>query len=138
MTTLPSASVLVRTWFGDDSAWEALVQEVRTPSDDGFLASVLVLNDPEFAGLSAEALRAKQTGGPLVSFLADQTTLGSAEHPILAVWVLSGRDDDRTDHPPFRVIPAALWGVENNINLANMDWADFTTSTDADGIFRGF
>lgn len=138
MATLPSASVLVRTWFGDDSAWESLVLEVQTPSDEDFLAVVTVVNDPAFEGLSAEALKEQQPGGAIVSFLADEKTLTSAEHPILAVRVLPNRDDDRTEHRPFRVVPSALWSVENNINLANMDWEDFTRSVEADGVFRGY
>jgi hypothetical protein len=138
MTALPGAPVLVRTWFVDDGAWESLVLEVQTPSDDGFLANVALVNDPAFEGLTAEALKAKQPGGAIVSFLADAMTFASAEHPILAVWVLPRGDDDRTDHRPFRVVPAELWSVENNINLANMDWADFTRSVGRDSIFRGF
>jgi len=138
VTALPSASVLVRTWFGDDSAWESLVLEVQTPSDEGFLANVTVVNDPAFEGLSAEALQTRQTGGAIVSFIADEATLVSAERPILAVWVLPRRDDDRRDPRPFRVVPAALWSVENNINLGNLDWADFTRSVDGDSVFRGF
>ena len=138
MTALPSTSVLVRTWFGDDRAWEALLREVRTPSDDGFLANVTPVNEPAFEGLDAEQLRAKQTNGPLVSFLADELTLTGDEHPVLAVWVLPLRDGDLREHRPFRVVPAALWSVENNINLANMDWPYFTSSLGADGVFRGF
>lgn len=138
MATLPSASVLVRTWFGDDSAWESLVLEVQTPSDDDFLANVTVVNDPAFGGLSAEALREQQPGGAIVSFLADEVTLTSVEHPILAVWVLPDHDGDRTEHRPFRVAPSALWSVENNINLANMDWDSFTSSVDGDDVFRDF
>lgn len=138
MTGLPSTSVLVRTWFGDDRAWESLLIEIRTPSDEGFLANVTPVNEPALEGLSAEQLRAKQTTGPLVSFLADDLTLTNAEHPILAVWVLPLRDGDPRDHGPFRVVPSSLWSVENNINLANMDWPEFTSAVDADGIFRGF
>lgn len=138
MTTLPAIPVLIRTWFGDDAAWAALAEEVRRPSEDGFLANVTPVDDPAFAGLSAQALREKQPAGPIVSFLADETTLTSAEHPILAVWVLPPRNGDRRDLAPFRVMPAELWSVENNINLANLDWADFTRSTGADGVFRGF
>jgi hypothetical protein len=86
MTALPNASVVVRTSFGDDGAWESLAVEVQTPSDDGFVAHVTLVNNPAFEGMSVDA----------------------------------------------------LWSVENNINLANMDWADFTTSVHGDGIFRGF
>jgi hypothetical protein len=138
MATLPSTPVLVRTWFGDDRAWESLLLEVRTPSDEGFLANVTPVDEPAFEGLSAEALRAKQPNGPVASFLADETTLTSAEHPILAVWVLPRSDGDDRDQRPFRLVPSALWSVENNINLANMDWADFTGSAAEDGVFRGF
>lgn len=138
MTSLPRASVLVRTWFGDDDAWESLVLEVRTPTDEGFLANVVVVNDRAFEGLSSEALREQQPGGAIVSFLADETTLTNAEHPILAVWVLPNRDGDRTEHRPFRVAPFVLWSVENNINLANLSWADFTRHIGEDGVFRGF
>lgn len=139
MTALPSDSVLVRTWFGDDNAWESLVSEVQTPSEEGFLAQVTLVNDPTFEGLSAEALKAAQADGnaAIVSFLADETTLTSAEHPILAVWVLP-LDDDDPDHRPFRVAPSHLWSVENNINVATMGWEDFTRSVGADGVFRGF
>jgi hypothetical protein len=134
MTDLPDSSALVRTWFGDDTAWDSLVTEVQTPSADGFLAYVTLVNDPAFAGLTADALTTGHPAGAFVSFLADQATLTSAEHPILAVWIY----DDRPDHEPFRVVPAAMWSVENNINIANMDWPEFTRSVDEDGVFRGF
>ena len=85
------------------------------------------------------AVQAGQTaGGAIVSFLADETTLTSDEHPILAVWVLPARDGDDRVHLPFRVVPSELWSVENNINLANMSWSEFTRSMDEDGVFRGF
>jgi uncharacterized protein DUF6924 len=31
-----------------------------------------------------------------------------------------------------------MWGVENNLSLANMDFEEFADSVDADGVFRGF
>lgn len=138
MIALPTTSVLVRTWFGDDSAWESLVREVQTPSEEGFLADVALVDDVAFEGLSAKGLKEKHAGEAIVSFLADEMTLSDAEHPILAVGVLLGRHDTRPDHRPFRVVPAALWSVENNINLGNMDWTDFTRSLAGDGVFRGF
>jgi hypothetical protein len=138
MTPLPNTAVLVRTWFGGDDAWESLLLEVRTPSEEGFLANVVPVDEPAWEGLSTEALRAEQSAGPFVSFLADETTLTSAEHPVLAVWVFTDGDGGYRDHRPFRVAPSALWSVENNINLANMDWPEFTSSVGEDGVFRGF
>lgn len=137
MAGLPRKSVLVRTWFGDDGAWGSLVREVLTPSGEGFLAYTTPVNDPEFEGLSPEALQAKQPGGAIVSFLADEITLTHPEHPILAVRVLPPEYFHRGGHKPFRVVPAQLWSVENNINEANLDWEDFANRVDADGIYRG-
>jgi hypothetical protein len=39
---------------------------------------------------------------------------------------------------PFRCVARELWGVDNNLNLANMDWEEFASTTDVDGIHRGF
>ncbi|MFI2230538.1 DUF6630 family protein [Nocardia testacea] len=137
MAELPSKSVLVRTWFGDDRAWGSLVREVLTPSKEGFLASTTVVNDPEFEGLSPEALKAKHPGGAIVSFLADETTLTDPGRPILAVWVLPPQDYHRGNYQPFRVVPDQLASVDTNINDANLDWRDFADHVDADGIYRG-
>ncbi|WP_280357268.1 DUF6630 family protein [Nocardia otitidiscaviarum] len=137
MAELPNKSVLVRTWFGDDREWGTVVRETLTPSGEGFLAYTTLVDDPAFEGLSPEALRAKHPGGALVSFLADEVTLTHPEHPILAVWSLPPRGDNRVGYRPFRVVPAQLASVENNINAANLDWADFADRVDADGIYRG-
>ncbi|AHH19010.1 hypothetical protein NONO_c42260 [Nocardia nova SH22a] len=137
MTELPNKSVLVRTWFGDDRAWGSLVREVLTPSKEGFLAYTTVVSDPEFEGLSPEALKAKHPGGAIASFLADEITLTDPEHPLLAVWILPPQEYDRGDHQPFRVVPDQLASVDVNINDANLDWRDFADRVDADGIYRG-
>jgi hypothetical protein len=66
-------------------------------------------------------------------------TLTNGEHPILAAWVLPRQaGDERPDQLSFRVIVSELPSVENNINLANMDWEDFTQAVGEDAIFRGF
>jgi hypothetical protein len=65
-----------------------------------------------------------------VLFVADSTTLTSPEHPVLVVDLLNGG-------PPFRCVPAQLWSVENNLNIANME-EEFAGTAAADGIFRGF
>lgn len=41
------------------------------------------------------------------------------------------------DTEPFRCIARELWGVDNNLNLANLDWEDFDQAT-IDGVFWGF
>lgn len=135
MTSLPDGSVLVRTWFGGaDRDWESLVSAVRTPSEEGFLASVEIVDDPAFTDLGADALATAQPDPATVSFLADRTTLTQADRPILAVCTRPDEDENR----PFRVVPAELWSVENNLNLANMDWSEFASAVGPDHVFRGF
>jgi hypothetical protein len=42
----------------------------------------------------------------------------------------------------FRVIPAELWSVENNLSTSTFHFqhgfSDFADSGDSDGVFRGF
>jgi hypothetical protein len=38
----------------------------------------------------------------------------------------------------FRVIPSELWGPENNLSIANLDFDEFANNAGSDGIFRGF
>jgi hypothetical protein len=102
---------------------------------DGFLANVSFVDERSFEGATANDLvAAAGAGGQYRSFMfvVDQTTIGEAEHPVLVI--------DLADQPgrSFRVIPSEMWGVENNLSLANMDFDEFAASTDATGIFRGF
>ena len=62
----------------------------------------------------------------------DHSTFADPEHPVLVVDLYS--DPGRT----FRVIPSQMWGVENNLSLANMDFEEFADAVDKDGVFRGF
>lgn len=66
-------------------------------------------------------------------FIANTTALTFPDHPILVVDLLG--DSAR---PPFRCIPPVLWGIDNNLNISNMDWDDFAGAVDQDGTFRGF
>lgn len=76
----------------------------------------------------------RRSGGrPGVRGPERRSTAGEAAHRT-ARFLSRGRDDpdqpsprhdDRREHRPFRVVPGVLWSVENNINLANMDWEEF-------------
>jgi len=37
----------------------------------------------------------------------------------------------------FRVLPAHIWAVANNLFISNMDFADFADNLDTNGIYRG-
>ena len=136
MKKLPTSgnSLLIRTDFSDDAAWVALCEGVQAPSEEGFEARLECISDPAYEGLTIEQLvkLASEDSGHLFAFLADRTALLGPERAVLVV--------DLNDEPgrTFRVIPRAMWSVENNLSLSNLDYDDFAGNLDADGIFRGF
>jgi len=134
--TLPQTdcSLLLRTDFSDDAAWAALCEAVQEPSEDGFQAHLDCINDTAYDGLTVDQLvaSAPKGGDHTFAFIADRIALTNPERPVLVV--------DLYDEPgrTFRVIPREIWGIENNLSLANMDYSEFADSTDRDGVFRGF
>jgi hypothetical protein len=136
MPTLPrsNGSLLVRTDFTSDDTWRQVSDEAGRENADGFRAYIQPVSAPEFDGATWEVVKAAVPAddhGAAVLFIADSETFTSPDHPILVVNLLD-------DTPPFRCIPSELWSVDNNLNIANMDWDEFATAVDADGVFRGF
>jgi hypothetical protein len=128
------ASPVVRTHFDDDDAWAALKQAIRTPGPEGFLGSVDVVEDREFADLDASDVIAAvpETADHAVMFIADRTTSADPEFPLVVRSLIDAPGQT------FRVAARALWAVENNLSLANLGWEDFVRHLDEDGILRGF
>jgi hypothetical protein len=123
---------LIRTDFSDDQVWRALAQAAAAPNADGFRAYLTIVEDRGFAGAAPDRLADAAVGtGHACLIVADATAIAHDEHPLLCVELAAPRRS-------FRVIPAELWGVENNLSLANMDFEEFADAVDADGIFRGF
>jgi hypothetical protein len=100
---------------------------------DVFGANVEPVDDAGFAGLTAAQLCQLVPTGAEWSLLvvADRTTMTSAEHHVLVVDL-----DEDTLGRSFRATPQAVQEIENNLSLANMDWADFAYSADDDGVVR--
>lgn len=127
------AALVLRTDFTDDAAWEALCAACAAPSPEGFSASLSFVSDPRFAGLTVDQAAALTTASyRTFFFVADHVTLTHPETPVAVA--------DLHDEPGrwFRVVPGEMWGVENNLSLANMDFRDFAGAADPDGVFRGF
>ena len=139
------SSLMIRTDFGDDAAWAVVIAAaasgVHVDGADGlFAANLECVDDRQFDGMTIERVVtiAADAGNPGYVFLADHETISHPEHPILAVdlAVQPGRS--------FRVIPSEMQGVQNNLSIAGMDFAEFADFVDSDetgrtdGIFRGF
>jgi len=126
-------SLVLRSDFSDSVAWSEVCAEIQQPAGD-FMAYVECVSDPEYDGLQPEQLVSASALGPYRGyvFVVDRTTLTHPEHPILVVDLHN--EPGRT----FRVIPAEMWAIENNLSLANMDFDEFADAVDEDGVFRGF
>lgn len=148
MPTLPerNSSLLVRTDFTSDSTWQQVADEATRENDDGFRAYAEPVSDPAFDRASWETVKAAvpaNTHGASVLFVADSTTLSSPDHPILVVdlsdtFLSVAEFPEIAGRTPFRCIPSELWSVDNNLNIANMDWKDFAGAAGEDGVFHGF
>ncbi|GHJ40410.1 hypothetical protein Sm713_60190 [Streptomyces sp. TS71-3] len=139
MKSLPQTdeTLLIRTDFSDEAAWQALRTAVETPSEDDFLAYVHVVDDPDHGDLTAEQLLALAPDKRLL-IVADRTALTAPGMPLLTVLRYWDEDEGEGDHGELRVIAEELWSIENNISLANMDWSEFVDAAEEDGVFRGF
>jgi len=126
-------SLLVRVDFASEPGWPEIIDAVTKPSEDGFLPQLAIVDDSNLCGESPDNIAAAVLSVSARSFLfiADRETIGNPDHPILCI---------KLPFPLkfFRVVPAEMWAVENNLALANMDFEDFCDAADSDGIFRGF
>jgi hypothetical protein len=126
-------TLLIRTDFADEPAWQALQLAVAAASGP-FTANLTWIDDTQYEGLTVERLLALASDDEDHGFvfLADRASLAGSEYPVLVVDLIGvpGRT--------FRATPSAIWSVQNNLVIANMDWEDFEGALDPDGVFRGF
>ena len=126
-------AIVLRVDFSNNEAWESIKLAIVKPVGE-FQAYVNFVSDPDFNGVDLKELLAMQVESPYRSFMfvVDQTTLSHPGRPILVI--------DLVTEPghSFRVIPSEMWGVENNLSIGNIDFAEFANHADSDGIFRGF
>jgi len=127
-------TLLLRSDYSDQSAWEELCRLVEAPYEEGFCAYVTFVDDPTLAGRTLNELIAVAESGGYQSFffVADREAIHGPEHAVLAVDLHEQRGR------AFRVIPSQMWAVENNVSLANMEFSTFADNADPDGVLRGF
>lgn len=146
------AALIIRTDYADKVAWQMVVAEVSQPSEGGgeYGARVHLVDDPVWAGSTPVAVLAavRRDDRLSVVFVADSSTMQSAQHPLLALNI-SDEDKDLDpmyyqeliDSPPaqeFRTAPGAVHDVHANLSLANLDFDDFAEAAlaDSEGILR--
>ncbi|MEU3035367.1 DUF6924 domain-containing protein [Streptomyces griseoaurantiacus] len=129
---LQDTDLLVRTDFGDDAAWAALVEPVHRPphSDviDDFGPYLRFVDDPAFAGATPEQVMTQLRFGDGedvsdVLLIADAVTLSAPGKPMLAVPLTE--DIGLT----FLVEPEEVGTMIANLGVGNQgleDWRDRT------------
>ena len=128
-------ALILRTDFSDQPAWEAICRIIRNPGGIfRFRANVNFVEDVEYAGISRAQLLELIPRDYSHTFIivADRNAMSLPEHPLLVVDLYEGSGRE------FRAVPSEIQGIENNLSIANMDFAEFADSVDKDGIFRGF
>lgn len=133
-----SNSLLIRTDFSDDDTWRYLVRDELRPDDAAAAATLTVIDNPVYDGLTVDELMIQIADGPpLYVFLADTTTMTADDHSILAV----DTGPEEFGHTPgqtLRLTPRAMASVDNNLAIGNMSFSDFVTAADDANTFDGF
>ena len=145
-------SILVRTDFSDDDAWHALVRDAqaihRHPGGYDMQAVLTPVDDRRFENRTIEELLVLNVDSHYL-FVADSMTIQNPQHPILVLDMVDDEESDDEDDEDvddedmaervrsFRVTPESLPSVENNLSIANLDFADFADHLDSDGVYRG-
>ncbi|WP_371652164.1 DUF6924 domain-containing protein [Streptomyces mirabilis] len=112
-------SLVIRTFFGDQQAWENLVTTLETSSgdrDDEHPADLTCVDDPSFADMSVEQLRdVVRTTGRDVFYVADETAHTTDEQLLLLV---IDRDEVVADGPQeARCVAADLHYIDPEVSM---------------------
>lgn len=126
----PYISYLVRTWFGDQAGWDALITRLGIPDEDGLMASADPLSDLRYADATPEEIARVVPPDSWPIFIADQVTLETAGFPVL---VMSHNAEEK----PFRVRISDLGVVTNSLPIGNLSWWDFD-ELDEQGVWIKF
>jgi hypothetical protein len=150
------SAVIIRTDFTDEAAWRQVTAELKRSSHyDGDPAdSYDVVDAPELDGadtdtiLAAIAAHEELWDQLSVVFVADSTTMRADHHALLAVTTVTREDiDDDEDYEAmvefgreFRTLPSGVHEIHANLEMANMDFEEFSSSAceDPEGVFRSF
>ncbi|MFJ4467194.1 DUF6924 domain-containing protein [Streptomyces sp. NPDC089424] len=142
-------TLVVRTDYRDDQAWQDVVAALMKPWGDGqYEAHVHLVNDPAWAEATVdEVLTAVRADENLsIVFLADRASMQAEHHPLLAVTTLTREECvDEEDYEQltefgseFRAIPAAVHEIYANLSIGNLGFEEYAAwaQDDAEGIFR--
>jgi len=130
-------TLVLRTDFSDEKAWDDICRIIRTPVKNDtsleFKAYVDFVSDPAFEELALPDILSvlPDQEDHYVMFIVDSVTIQSSQYPLLCVDLVQGNGDN------FRVIAAAVQGVENNLSVGNLGFDEIAELVDEEGVFQG-
>ncbi|MEV5384483.1 hypothetical protein [Streptomyces sp. NPDC052721] len=141
--------VIVRTHFGDDLTWEAVKRMLTPPEEDEGGVPVFV-DDPRWENADTDTVLVAVATGEIpavaVVFLADQITMETDHHALVVATTLTREECDDEQQweyetefgRQFRAVPETVLDIQVNMELANMDFPDFSSVAykDPEGIYR--
>lgn len=131
-------AVLVRTDYGDDLRWRdalaAATAEHPQPGSEPFVAQLVPFEHPDLHRLTVAQLAELPVSGYLAYvFVADAQTMIDQTFVVVDL-----APDSPQRGQSLRCTAEAVQEIENNLSVANMDFAEFAAATDPDGVFRDF
>lgn len=150
------SAVIFRTDFTDEAGWREVTAELeRTSFYEGDPGETFEIVDaPDLDGtnpdavLAAVAAHQKLPDCLTVVFVADATTMRAGHHALLAITTTTREEcEDDEEYATltefgraFRTEPRGVHSIHANLELANMDFQEFSESAGADpeGVFRDF
>ena len=142
-------TALIRTDFSDDAAWKRVIKLVRTtPDEAGNRAQVAPLSDRHYEGMDPKALGDEAMAADLMqgyAILADARSMAEAAAggEVTVVYVdlspEAAEDAQLFETFPgnsFRTVTAQVASIEVNLSIGNVDFSEFATSVDQDGVYR--
>ena len=115
---------------GHEQKWNDLIQSASNPPAP-FIANIAYVRKER---TSIEELLSSLPEDYAYDFIfvADSETFTSENRSCLVIDLIDPAK------PRFRALPSTLASIENNLNIANLDFADFHHEANPTGIFKGF
>lgn len=148
------AAVIIRTDFSDEAAWRQVTEELEESApDDDPAESYDVVDAPELADADTDTILAAVAAHEelweqlSVVFVADSKTMRFETRTLLTVTTMTRENMGEQGYEAmtefgreFRTVPSGLHSIHANLELANMDFEDFSAKAqkDPEGIFRSF
>lgn len=122
----------MRTDYTDDAGFAQVLADARRQvgPDPSHAARLLMVDDPRLAGIQPDHLPCLVEVDSF-AFVADRQSMADGTLLVIDLY-----GDSETYRNTFRVAPQSVLTVEVNLALANVDFSDFSTLVDDDGVYR--